>query len=257
MNLKKISLIFLIFATLIVAISAVSAADVEGDVISSSKSNIDLSKVDSKTLDQSSQPGSSNVINTKVEAPQVACKYKKSNYFKVKVEERYGDDIPVSNAKLKITVTKNSFSKTFDAVTNYNGVAKINTKSLKKGTYNVLIESADDAYNINSVSKIFVGKQYKTTLKPKVNKVLKNNDVVGLKTKNDFDEQEVKVIFKKTPKHTKILKAKFYIKNKNTGKILSTVDKCEFDDDGYWELPDAEYSTKYSLYRVKLWYISH
>ena len=205
MNLKKISLIFLIFATLIVAISAVSAADVEGDVISSSKSNIDLSKVDSKTLDQSSQPGSSNVINTKVEAPQVACKYKKSNYFKVKVEERYGDDIPVSNAKLKITVTKNSFSKTFDAVTNYNGVAKINTKSLKKGTYNVLIKSADDAYNINGVSKIFVGKQYKTTLKPKVNKVLKGKDVVGLKIRNDFDEQEVKVIFKKTPKHTKIL----------------------------------------------------
>ena len=87
MNLKKIYLIILIFATLIVAISAVSAADVEGDVISSSKSNIDLSKVDSKTLDQSSQPGTSNVINTKVEAPQVACKYKKSNYFKVKVEE--------------------------------------------------------------------------------------------------------------------------------------------------------------------------
>lgn len=256
MNLKKISLIILIFATLIVAISAVSAADVEGDVISSSKSNVDLSKVDSKTIDQSSQPGSSNVINTKVEAPQVACKYKKSNYFKVKVEERYGDDIPVSNAKLKITVTKNSFSKTFDAVTNYNGVAKINTKSLKKGTYNVLIKSADDAYNINSVSKIFVGKQYKTILKPKVNKVLKGKDVVGLKIRNDFDEQEVKVIFKKTPKHTKILKAKFYIKNKNTGKILSTVDKCEFDD-GHWELPDAEYSTKYSLYRVKLWYISH
>ena len=191
MNLKKISLIFLIFATLIVAISAVSAADVEGDVISSSKSNVDLSKVDSKTIDQSSQSGSSNVINTKVEAPQVACKYKKSNYFKVKVEERYGDDIPVSNAKLKITVTKNSFSKRFDAVTNYNGVAKINTKSLKKGTYNVLIESADDAYNINGVSKIFIGKQYKTTLKPKVNKVLKGKDVVGLKIRNDFDEHEV------------------------------------------------------------------
>ena len=84
--------------------------------------------------------------------------------------------------------------------------------------------------NITGVSKIFIGKQYKTTLKPKANKVLKGKDVVGLKTKNDFDEREVKVIFKKTPKHTKILKAKFYIKNKNTGKILSTVDKCEFDD---------------------------
>ena len=84
--------------------------------------------------------------------------------------------------------------------------------------------------NITGVSKIFIGKQYKTTLKPKANKVLKGKNVVGLKIRNDFDEQEVKVIFKKTPKHTKILKDKFYIKNKNTGKILSKVDKCEFDD---------------------------
>jgi hypothetical protein len=43
------------------------------------------------------QPAVKNKIKTKVEADQKAVKYKKSTYFKVKVEDRYDDDTPIEH----------------------------------------------------------------------------------------------------------------------------------------------------------------
>lgn len=112
---------------------------------------------------------------TTVEADQKAVKYKKSTYFKVKVEDKYDNDIPIKHVKLKIKVGK----KVFNVKTNSYGVAKINTKSLKTGTHKVVITSLDNRYSVYKTFKIIVGKQYVETLKSTSSKkVLKNKDVV-------------------------------------------------------------------------------
>jgi hypothetical protein len=83
---------------------------------------------------------------------------------------------------------------------------------------------------------------------------LKKGDVVKLRVINDFDEKEVKVILKKA-KFTKILKAKFYVKDRYTGQVLVKTDRAEFDD-YRWELPEEDFSNRYALVKVKVYYIS-
>lgn len=263
MNSKRLSIIFLAFFAIVLSIGSISAAEDELNVLETPENNIDTDVVsaDTKVVPQTQDVVNADVkkttetvskpkIKTKVEADQVAVTYKKNKYFKIKVEDRYDDDIPIEKVKLKVKVG----TKTFNVKTNSYGVAKINTKTLKKGVHKVVISSADDNYEIKKTSKIFVGKQYTTTLKSTAKKVLKNKDVIKLKKINDYDEQEVKVILKKA-KHTKILKAKFYLKNKKTGKVVVKTDKCEWDD-GKWEMPDEDHPNRYALVKVKVYYIS-
>lgn len=264
MNIKRLSIIFLVFLTLVLSISAISAADEEVAVLETPSSNIDTDVVSADTV---VVPQSQNIVNsdvkqtteintkpkikTKVEADQVAVVYKKNNKFRIEVEDRYDDDIKYDNVKLNVKIG----TKTFTAKTNSYGVAKINTKTLKLGTYKVTITSADDNYDISKTSKIFVGKKYSATLKPTSKKaVLKNKDVVSLKIVNDFDEKDAKIVHKKA-KSTKILNAKFYFKDKYTGQKLVKKDNADFDD-GRWEMPDVDYSNRYSLVKVKVYYIS-
>lgn len=268
MNIKKLTLIFLAFVTLILTMGIICASEDIAE-LQTPESNADIT-VSTNTQDtqvlkensnsaqsqqttqtqSTSQPVVKNKVKTKVEADQKAVKYKKSTYFKVKIENKYDDDIPISHVKVKIKVG----NKVFNVKTNGNGVAKINTKSLKKGTHKVVITSLDDGYSIYKTSKIFVGKQYTATVKSTSSKKLKNNDVIRLKFKNDFDEKEVKVVFKKA-KYSKIIKAKFLFKDKKTGKKVVKIDNCEWDD-GKWEMPDTDYPNRYTLVKVKVYYIS-
>ena len=136
-------------------------------------------------------------------------------------------------------------------------MAKINTKSLKVGAHKVTITSDDDRYEIQKTSKIFVGKQYTKSIKStSKNAKLKKGDVIKLRSVYDDDDRDVKVVYKKS-KHTKILKAKFYFKNKFTGKVMVKTSRAEFDD-GRWDLPDADYSPyRFSLVKVKVAYIAY
>ena len=184
----------------------------------------------------------------------MAFKYKSKNYFKVEIEDRYDDDIPIKNVKVKLKIYTGTSSKTYIVKTNSRGIAKFNTQNLKPGSHKVVITSADDRYKISKVSKIIIGKQYSTVLKAKSSKVLKTKDKIALKFKNDFDEKEVKVIFKKKSKHTIISKAKFYFKDTYTGKVVTKVDYCDFDD-GRWEMPEEDYPNRFTLLKVKVWYL--
>ena len=265
MNLKRISLTLLITFCLIFSIMAVSAADDAGsqDSISDSQSvdaTQDLKVSDDANKDSSisntseaSQTKVVKKISTKVSAPQVVSEYKKSKYFKVKVKDKNGK--LVKNVKIKIKVYTGSKTKTYTVKTNSKGIAKFNTKVLKLGNHKVVISSANSKYQISKKSKIFIGKKHYAIVKPKSKKVLKNKDVIAIKIKNDEDEKEAKVVYKKTPKYTKVMKAKFYFKNKKTGKIIVKTDSSEFDD-GVWELPDEDFSRKYTLVKVKVWYLS-
>lgn len=290
MNLKRISLTLLISFCLIFSIVAVSASDdaigqdsisdspsvdatqdlkVSEDSISQSQgtdstgadATQDLKVSDEVKKDSSiSSTGKANQtkktvkkISTKVSAPQVVSEYKKSKYFKVKVKDKKGK--LVKNVKIKIKVYTGSKTKTYTVKTNSKGIANFNTKVLKLGNHKVVISSANSKYQISKKSKIFIGKKHYAIVKPKSKKVLKNKDVIGIKIKKDEDEKEAKVVYKKTPKYTKVMKAKFYFKNKKTGKIIVKTDSSEFDD-GVWELPDEDFSRKYTLVKVKVWYLS-
>jgi len=294
MNFKKVSILFAVFLCLFVTMSAISATsdlnstciseqseeisvdsntinevkadlgnsinDVSNNNDSSSTDNVDTkdntisTNTNTDTPSVISKPKPVKKIATKTEADIVAFKYKSKNYFKVEIEDRYDDDIPIKNVKVKLKIYTGTTSKTYIVKTNSRGIAKFNTQNLKPGSHKVVITSADDRYKISKVSKIIIGKQYSTVLKAKSTKVLKTKDKIALKFKNDFDEKEVKVIFKKKSKHTIISKAKFYFKDTYTGKVVSKVDYCDFDD-GRWEMPEEDYPNRFTLLKVKVWYL--
>ena len=258
MNIKRISIVFAVLLCLFITMSAISAtSDLNSTSISDSSEEISndsgtinevITNLENSTNDVSDNTNSSSTVKdeskenttstntqtkpqpvvskpkpvkkiaTKTEADIVAFKYKSNNYFKVEIEDRY-DDIPIKNVKVKLKIYTGSKSKTYIVKTNSRGIAKFNTKNLNPGSHKVVITSADERYKINKVSKIIIGKQYSTVLKPKSSKVLKTKDKIALKYKNDFDEKEVKVIFKKKSKHTIISKAKFYF-NPSQSKSL-------------------------------------
>lgn len=265
MNIKSFTLIFFVVLTIFLSVGVISAADNQIEAVEMSNyvdKNVVSSNVETEKLYKASKTpvlaegeSSGEIIKTKVKAPQVALKYKKGSYFKIQVEDRYDDDIKIDNVKVKIKVFTGSKSKVYYSKTNSYGIAKLNTKNLKIGAHKVVISSADPKYSISKTSKIFIGKTYVATLKAN-SKVLRNKDVLRVKVVNDEDEKEAKVIFKKTPKHTKLLKAKFYLKNKYTGRIIVKVDNVEFDD-GRWEVPSEDFSYRYTLAKVKVLYVSY
>lgn len=263
MNFKGFAIIFLILMAIVLSIGAISAADNNITALETPSNDIDtgivsqdvqiVTKAQNVVNEDVKKTGETTTkpkIKTKVEADQIAVSYKKNNKFKIKVEDLRDDDIPISNVKLNVNIG----GKIYNVKTNYYGVAKISTKNLKVGTHKVIITSADDNYEISKTSKISVGKERTTTLRSTAVKTLKNGDAVKLKVINDFDEKEVKVILKKA-KFTKILKAKFYVKDRYTGQVLVKTDRAEFDD-YRWELPEEDFSNRYALAKVKVYYIS-
>ena len=285
MKSKSILFMLLLFLTLIISIGAISAEDIStdsADVVDnvgnaavnvpeivgdgddgdddddggSSANTGNATSADSSAPAATSTAATSGSVKktaTKVSADQVAHEYKKSKYFKVKVKDKKGHYVKNVNIKLKIYT--GSKSKVYTVKTNSKGIAKFNTKKLKLGKHKVVIRSGDSAYDIYKTSKIFIGKKHYTTLKLKAKKVLKNKDVLALKVVNDEDEKEVRVIYKKKPKYTMLTKAIFYLKNKNTGNVIKKTDHSEFDD-GRWEVMDEDFSLRYVLLKVKVWYLS-
>jgi hypothetical protein len=60
----------------------------------------------------------------------------------------------ISGLKLKVKVYTGKKYKTYNTKTNKNGVAKINTKILKRGTHKVVISSGNSNYKISAKSTI-------------------------------------------------------------------------------------------------------
>ena len=95
-------------------------------------------------------------IKTSVQADEKAVKYKKSSYFKIKLQDK--NKTLLKNVKLKVTVKSGNKIKVFNIKTNSKGIAQFNTKGLKVGKYSVNITADDDNYTMTKTSKIFVGK---------------------------------------------------------------------------------------------------
>ena len=158
MNFKKVSILFAVFLCLFVTMSAISATsdlnstsiseqseeisvdsntinDVSNNNDSSSTDNVDTKEntistnTNTDTPSVISKPKPVKKIATKTEADIVAFKYKSKNYFKVEIEDRYDDDIPIKNVKVKLKIYTGTTSKTYIVKTNSRGIAKFNTQN--------------------------------------------------------------------------------------------------------------------------------
>lgn len=91
---------------------------------------------------------------TVVKAPKVTNKFKKSAYFKIKVSDKKSKK-PIK-CKIKVKVYTGKKFKTYKLKTDKKGIAKINTKSLKRGSHKVIITQNNNKYDISSQSKIII-----------------------------------------------------------------------------------------------------
>lgn len=90
-----------------------------------------------------------------VKAPKVKFKYKKSKYFKVTVKNKKTKKA-IKGLKIKLKVYTGKKYKVYKVKTNKKGVAKFNTKKLKRGKHKVIITSLNKNYAINKKSQITI-----------------------------------------------------------------------------------------------------
>ena len=196
---------------------------------------------------------------------------KKSNkYVKIKVatfDESKNKLVIHKNVKVTVKVKIGKTTKTYKVTTNSNGVAKVfNVKKLKVGTYKVRITSNDDRYTINDKGMLNIYKKKVKTLTLKINK--------RKKVKRDYIESYYLKRNAENPKgvyatsynakdpldgnpHTLVLKAKFFFKNKKTGKIKTKIVKTK--DDSYYLfkiLPYTKLIKGYTPIKTKIWYVT-
>lgn len=94
-------------------------------------------------------------IPTLTKAPKVVAKLKASKDFKVTVKNKINKKA-VKNCKVKVKVYTGKKYKTYKIKTDKKGVAKLNTKILKKGTHKVEVSSGNYKYTINAKSTITI-----------------------------------------------------------------------------------------------------
>ena len=212
--------------------------------------------------------------------PTVFCSqefiHKKSKTFKVKVYS-YNDDSKLiyhKNLKLTVKVKIGKKTKTYHVKTNNKGEAKIlNVKNLKVGTYKVTVTTPDKRFKIKETGHIFIyGKaKKKTTIKMKKNKYgieatkkLNKRDVLWT-FYEPRDAQFKKGVYAKTydvknpldgHSHSMIYKAKFYFKNKKTGKIISKTAKLKSDKFYGWKDIKVKPIKGYKPIETKVWYLT-
>ena len=90
---------------------------------------------------------------TIVKAPKISAKYKKTKYFKVTLKKK-SNKKALKKIKLKLKVYTGKKYKIYTVKTNKKGVAKFNTKKLKRGIHKVEILSNNKIYEVNKKSRI-------------------------------------------------------------------------------------------------------
>ena len=232
----------------------------------------------STTTDQNTTQ--QNAVKSEKIRPTVFCSqgfiHKKSKAFKVKVYS-YNDDSKLAyhkNLKLTVKVKIGKKTKTYNVKTNNKGEAKIlNVKNLKVGTYKVTVTTPDERFKIKEKGHILIyGKaKKKTTIKMKKNKYgieatkkLNKRDILWT-FYEPKDAQFKKGVYAKTYDvknpldgfpHSMIYKAKFYFKNKKTGKIISKTAKLKADKFYGWKDIKVKPIKGYKPIETKVWYLT-
>ncbi len=214
-------------------------------------------------------------------APNVLCGqgfiYKQNKYVKVKVYDTDPDTYKTTfyknvNLTVKLKIGKKTY--TYKVKTNYKGEAKVfNVKNLKVGTYKVTITTPDSKYRINEKDTIVIyGKTKNTVTLPmkKTNygienrKKLKIGDTIYV-FYEPRDAQYQKGVYAesyltKDPldglSHTMVTKAKFFFKNKKTGKIVTKTAKLTEDKFHGWKPISVKPIDGYVPIKAKVWYLT-
>ena len=94
-------------------------------------------------------------IPTTIKAPSVTNTFNNTGYFKVTIKNK-NTAKAVAKLKVKVKLTANGITKTYTVKTDTKGVAKLDTKDLSAGTYNVVLAPATNKYLISGKSKITI-----------------------------------------------------------------------------------------------------
>ena len=94
-------------------------------------------------------------IPTTIKAPSVTNTFNNTGYFKVTIKNK-NTAKAVAKLKVKVKLTANGITKTYTVKTDTKGVAKLDTKDLSVGTYNVVLAPATNKYLISGKSKITI-----------------------------------------------------------------------------------------------------
>ncbi|MBQ7928647.1 MAG: hypothetical protein IJ287_07925 [Methanobrevibacter sp.] len=192
---------------------------------------------------------------------------KSNKYFTVKIckfnEKTLKLDV-YKNVKITVKVKIGSNTKTYNVITNSKGVAKVlNVKNLKVGTYKVTVTSNDERYKINEkgLIGIFSKKTKSVTVKMNSRKKVKNDYIEAFYiTKNS---QYKKGVYtqeynaknpQNSPSHTFITKAKFFFKNKKTGKVITKTVKSKVNKIYGWDYPSYKLIKGYTPIKAQVWY---
>lgn len=197
-------------------------------------------------------------INVEItEAPTKITTYKisQSNTHKVtlkaKVTDKYNK--PITEGEVVFDIANNVY-----IVKVKNGFATKTVTLSKAGTYNYKASFQCDSCNYKEVSsKNKVILKYPT--KTVTVKAGKHKKVFGERIDCNIKDQDGSIRKKPSvmitcngidmPKHTKLLKAKMYFKNKRTGKIITkTSSKVK------WSAITFKLPANYKVYKVKVWY---
>lgn len=92
---------------------------------------------------------------TIVKAPKVKYKLKKSKYFKITIKHKTTKKA-FSGLKLKLKIYTGKKFKTYTVKTNKKGLAKFNTKKLKRGKHKVIISSGNQNAKVSKKSSIII-----------------------------------------------------------------------------------------------------
>jgi hypothetical protein len=171
------------------------------------------------------------------------------------------------NVKVTVKVKIGKKTKVYNVKTNSKGIAKVfNVKNLKTGAYKIMITSNDDKYTIKESGYINIYKKKAKTITLKMNKRKKVKgdyienfyiDKTGQYAKGVYAESyNAKKPLDGNP-HTLVVKAKFFFKNKKTGKIKTKTVKTK-DNPKYLvkDLPYAKLIKGYKPIKTKIWYVT-
>ena len=232
MKLKRI-LLLAVVALAFLMIASASASDDAQDNLTAENKNADLISEDNDgdtrlVVDEVSSK-KSTPIKSKVKFSNDISKYKKNKYLKIKITNKKTKK-PIKNLKFKfkIQLSKKKY-KTYTLKTNSKGIAKYSLKKLKPGAHTITISSKTHEFD-NTLWFVDIWKVKKTTtLKMNTRKKVEGEWMhADYETRNDAQFPRGAFIWgdigTENPGYI-ALKAKFFFKNKKTGKIITKTAK--------------------------------
>ena len=178
----------------------------------------------------------------------------------------------IKNLKISFKIKDGKKYKTYTLKTNNKGIATFTTKKLSLGYHKFIITSKDSRYKVSKKDKLFIGNLFIDTVKRNGNKKLKNGDIIRTFVQNKNGELGKGVYATasygggnnpskatKDPKYTQIYYAKFYFKNKKTGKLLIVKSSSHFEYKGeiYRGLAHADLIKDATHIKTKIYYLKY